>query len=208
VLRSFEPDLGENFFGGRFDGADDTFDLLQVRAAARLRPSPRLPARLARHVPLDQAEVTTARRMEITGSDSIDGRSMDLGRIDQVVTVGTTERWEVHNGSGSFHNFHVHDLQFKLVDYRGAAPPPALAGWKDTVPIPPGQSVRFLARFTDYADPAAPYMFHCHLLRHEDRGLMGQLVVVRPGQAPEPPAHPHHGLRRVHRPSVRGVVSY
>jgi FtsP/CotA-like multicopper oxidase with cupredoxin domain len=125
VLRSFEPDLGESFFGGRLDGADDTFDLLQVRAAARLRPSPRLPARLARHAPLDQAEVTTTRRMEITGSDSIDGRSMDLGRIDQVVTVGTTERWEVHNRSGSFHNFHVHDFQFKLVAYRGAAPPPA-----------------------------------------------------------------------------------
>jgi blue copper oxidase len=195
VLRSFEPDLGESFFGGRLDGADDTFDLLQVRAAARLRPSPRLPARLARHAPLDQAEVTTTRRMEITGSDSIDGRSMDLGRIDQVVTVGTTERWEVHNRSGSFHNFHVHDVQFKLVAYRGAAPPPALAGWKDTVPIPPGHSAHFLARFSDYADPAAPYMFHCHLLRHEDRGLMGQFVVVRPGQAPQPPAHAHHGVR-------------
>jgi blue copper oxidase len=193
VLRSFELDLGENFFGGRFDGADDTFDLLQVRAAARLRPSPPLPARLARHAPLDQAAATTTRRIEITGSDSIDGRSMDLGRIDQVVTVDTTELWEVHNRTGSFHNFHVHDLQFKLVEYRGAAPPPALAGWKDTISIPPGQTVRFLAQFTDYADPAAPYMFHCHLLRHEDRGLMGQFVVVRPGQAAQPPVHAHHG---------------
>ena len=192
VLRSFEPDLGENFFGGRFDGADDTFDLLQVRAAARLRPSPPLPARLARHAPLDQAAATT-RRLEITGSDSIDGRTMDLGRIDQVVTVNTTELWEVHNRTGSFHNFHVHDLQFKLVEYRGGAPPRYLAGWKDTIPIPPDQTARFLAQFTDYADPTAPYMFHCHLLRHEDRGLMGQFVVVRPGQEPQPRAPSHHG---------------
>jgi FtsP/CotA-like multicopper oxidase with cupredoxin domain len=118
---------------------------------------------------------------------------MDLGRIDQVVTVDTTERWEVHNRTGSFHNFHVHDVQFKVMEYRGGAPPPVLAGWKDTVGIPPGQTVRFLARFSDYADPATPYMFHCHLLRHEDRGLMGQFVVVRPGQTAQPPEQPHHG---------------
>jgi FtsP/CotA-like multicopper oxidase with cupredoxin domain len=37
-------------------------------------------------------------------------------------------------------------------------------------------------RFTDYADPTAPYMFHCHLLRHEDDGMMGQFVMVEPGQ--------------------------
>ena len=39
-------------------------------------------------------------------------------------------------------------------------------------------------RFTDYADPATPYMYHCHLLRHEDDGMMGQFVVVEPGQKP------------------------
>ena len=46
-------------------------------------------------------------------------------------------------------------------------------------------------RFTGHPDPAAPYMYHCHLLRHEDDGMMGQFVVVDPGAAPppEPPAH-------------------
>ena len=74
------------------------------------------------------------------------------------------------------------------------APAASLAGWKDTVALPPGQSVRFLTRFSDYADPSTPYMFHCHLLRHEDEGLMGQFVVVQPGQTPrQPPAHQHQG---------------
>ncbi len=54
--------------------------------------------------------------------------------------------------------------------------------------------MRFLTRFSDYADPSTPYMFHCHLLRHEDEGLMGQFVVVQPGQTPrQPPAHQHQG---------------
>jgi blue copper oxidase len=193
LLRSSQPDLGENRLTARFDGGDDTFDLLQVRAAGELRGAAPVPARLARHAPLDPGSATRTRRIEITSSNSIDGKSMDMDRIDQVVTVGTTEVWEVRNGSGSFHNFHVHDVQFGILRYGGAPPPPYLAGPKDTVAIPPGESVRFVARFADYADPSTPYMFHCHLLRHEDNGLMGQFVVVEPGQAASQSPHHQHG---------------
>src|SRR6266536_624457 len=177
----------------RADGGDDTFDLLQVRAAVERRGAAPVPVRLARHAPLDPGSATRTRRIEITSSNSIDGKSMDMDRIDQVVTVGTTEVWEVRNGSGSFHNFHVHDVQFEILSYGGAPPPPYLAGPKDTVAIPPGESVRFVARFADYADPSTPYMFHCHLLRHEDNGLMGQFVVVEPGQAALQSPHHQHG---------------
>jgi FtsP/CotA-like multicopper oxidase with cupredoxin domain len=100
LLRSFAPDLGMSSLQGRFAGGNDTFDLLQVRAGADLRRSARLPARLAHHAPLDPAAATTTRRMEITSSNAIDGKSMDMGRIDQVVTVGTTEVWQVSNRSG------------------------------------------------------------------------------------------------------------
>ena len=47
-------------------------------------------------------------------------------------------------------------------------------------------------RFTDYADPDTPYMFHCHLLRHEDQGMMGQFVVVEPGQKADVDDHGEH----------------
>jgi blue copper oxidase len=193
VLRSFPPDLGLGSMEGRFAGADDTFDLLQVRAGAELTGSPRVPDRLVTHQRLDQAQAVRTRRLELNGSSRINDQRMDLGRIDETVTVDTTEAWEVTNRSGNPHNFHVHDVQFQLIDYAGRPPPPHLAGWKDTVFLPPGATVRFLARFTDYTDPALPYMFHCHLLRHEDNGMMGQFVVLQPGQAPaNPPAHHDH----------------
>ena len=196
VLRSFEPDLGASRLAERFAGGDDTFDLLQVRAAARLAPSPELPARLARHEPPDLAGAVTTRRIALGDFGEIDGKQMDLGRIDQVVTAGTTEVWEVSNRSGNPHNFHVHDVQFKLLTWRGGPPPPHLAGWKDTVPIPPGATARLVVRFGGHADPAWPYMYHCHLLRHEDSGMMGQFVVVNPGQVPTgPPAGPPGGHR-------------
>jgi blue copper oxidase len=194
VLRSFPPDLGLDPFQGRFAGADDSFDLLQVRAGPRLTPSPPVPDRLARHQQLDQATVTRTRRFELNGSSRINGLRMDLGRIDQTVTVDTTEMWEVANRSGNPHNFHVHGVQFKVTADAGRSPSPHLAGWKDTVFIPPGETVRLLVQLPGYSDPATPYMFHCHLLQHEDNGMMGQFVVVQPGQpSGNLPTHEHRG---------------
>ena len=114
---------------------------------------------------------------------------MDMGRIDEVVTIGTTEVWEVTNVSGGVHNFHVHDVQFRVLD----TDDPTLSGPKDTVYLPPGATMRLLMRFTDFSDPTSPYMFHCHLLRHEDNGLMGQFVVVKPGETGVAPTHSHAG---------------
>jgi blue copper oxidase len=194
VLRSFPPDLGLDPIQGRFAGADDTFDLLQLRAGAELTPSPPVPDRLARHRQLDQADVARTRRFELNGFSRINGLRMDLGRIDQTVTVDTTEVWEVTNRSGNPHNFHVHDVRFNVASFLGGPPPHRLAGLKDTVFIPPDGTVRLLVRFPGYADPAVPYMFHCHLLQHEDNGMMGQFVVVRPGQPPASlPSHQHRG---------------
>jgi FtsP/CotA-like multicopper oxidase with cupredoxin domain len=194
VLRSFPPDLGLDRFQGRFAGADDSFDLLQLRAATTLTPSPPVPDPLTRHQGLDEAEVLTTRGLALNGSSRINDRRMDLGRVDQTATVDTTERWEVTNRSGNPHNFHVHGVRFKVAADAGGPPPPALAGWKDTVFLPPGGTVRLLVQMPGYADPAMPYMFHCHLLQHEDNGMMGQFVVVQPGQPPGSlPSRRHRG---------------
>jgi len=112
---------------------------------------------------------------------------MDMGRIDEVATVGATEVWEVRSTVPMPHSFHVHDVQFQVLSIDGGEPPVELRGWKDTVLVAAGQPIRIIARFADYADPNVPYMFHCHLLYHEDQGMMGQFVVVEPGQRPGRP---------------------
>lgn len=194
VLRSFPHDLGD-FFGDRFGGNDDLLDVLELRAADELAPSPALPSRLTTIEPLTDSGIDAARHISLTSASSIDDAEMDMSRIDQVATVGDTEVWEVSNDHGTPHSFHVHDVQFQVVDVGGAPPSPELAGWKDTVLIPPETTVRLAMRFSDYADPDWPYMYHCHLLLHEDDGMMGQFVVVRPGQEPGSPpgtAHADH----------------
>ena len=52
------------------------------------------------------------------------------------------------------------------------------SGWKDTLYVPKGETVTFLAKFDDFASNQNPFMFHCHFLNHEDGGMMGQFVVV------------------------------
>jgi len=190
VLRSRPADLGADFWNQRFAGGDDTLDILQLRAGDTLAATPELPERLAPTPDLKEADAVTTRKIALGGSD-INGRDMDMSRIDEVVTVDTTEVWRVSNGDGTPHSFHIHDVQFVILDVDGATPAPPLRGWKDTVYVAPNSSVRLLMRFADYTDPDSPYMFHCHLLRHEDQGMMGQFVVVKPGQrAGQPHSHP------------------
>jgi suppressor of ftsI len=117
---------------------------------------------------------------------------MDLSRIDEVVTVGSTEIWNVRNGMAAPHNFHVHDVQFQVLAIGGSLPSPQLAGWKDTVYLRPNTDYRLIMRFDDYTDTDSPYMYHCHLLRHEDEGMMGQFIVVKPGETAGQLQGEHH----------------
>jgi blue copper oxidase len=206
VLRSFKPDLGDvDFFNQRFVGADDSFDILELRAARELAESPPVPDTL-----VAQEEPKTAgaavRRFEL-GSRDINDLKMDMGRIDQTVPVDTTEIWEIENEAGIPHNFHPHGTSFRVLEVAGETPPPALSGPKDTVQVPPGETVRVAIRFSDYGDPATPFMFHCHLLEHEDRGMMGQFVVVEPDQlGNEKPETEDHQARR--SPEQRGAAAW
>jgi FtsP/CotA-like multicopper oxidase with cupredoxin domain len=187
VLRSDPPDLGLNFFQDRFAGGDDRFDLLEFRAANELAERAPLPDRLAADELPDADHAVTTRRFELNGSSRVNGERMDPTRVDTVVAVDTTEIWTVANRSGNPHNLHVHDVQFRIIDYDGEPPPPWLTGPKDTVFLPPGTTARLAVRFSDYTDPTTPYMLHCHVLVHEDNGMMAQFTVVEPGQVDAAP---------------------
>ena len=120
----------------------------------------------------------------------INGKTMDMARIDEVVRLGDIEIWEVSNRGGQPHPFHVHLVQFQILDRNGRPPSAAELGWKDTVLVPPGDLVRIIMRFERYADPQVPYMYHCHIMEHEDNGMMGQFLVVEdPALLSNSPSH-------------------
>lgn len=174
------------------NGGSDAFDVLEVRAADVLDPAPAVPAVLNEIADFDETQLAAERRFVLDDSFEINGQAMDMGRIDEQVTVDTLERWTVVNDTSLPHSFHVHDVQFRLASIDGAPPPPELAGWKDTVFLEPEREYALLMRFEDYADPDTPYMYHCHLLWHEDQGMMGQFAVVEPGQRATMPEETHH----------------
>jgi FtsP/CotA-like multicopper oxidase with cupredoxin domain len=199
ALRSYPPRLGTNAFAARFNGGADEFDILELRTANRLRPSPELPRRrLAPPPNLDDVAAARTRTFTLRGRD-INGTAMDMSRIDEAIELDSTEIWDVTNADGEYHNFHVHGVQFHVLSIDGDRPPLQLSGWKDTVYLAPGRSVRLAMRFTDYADPSSPYMYHCHLLQHEDNGMMGQFVVVRRGEQPGARDHAEQAYRATER---------
>lgn len=115
----------------------------------------------------------------LNGPFAINGRSFDLEFINYEIPLDNTEIWQIFNMTAIAHPFHIHDVQFYLLDINGAPPPPHLAGKKDVVLVPPmGGSIRFITKFEDFANAEVPYMFHCHMLSHEDAGMMGQFLVT------------------------------
>jgi FtsP/CotA-like multicopper oxidase with cupredoxin domain len=106
---------------------------------------------------------------------------MDMDRVDETVVLGSTEIWEVSNRSTGMmqipHSFHIHGVQVQILTRNGSEPPANERGRKDTFLGWPGEVVRVIATFEDYT---GIYMYHCHLLEHEDDGMMGQFRVTPP----------------------------
>ena len=101
----------------------------------------------------------------------INGRTHDPNRIDVETKLGTTEIWEI-TSVGMPHPFHVHGALFRILSLDDKPPPDHLAGWKDVVLVE-GEA-KLLVKFTKPATREHPFMYHCHILEHEDAGMMGQ----------------------------------
>jgi FtsP/CotA-like multicopper oxidase with cupredoxin domain len=107
----------------------------------------------------------------------INGRSFAMHRIDVTAKLGTAEIWEISTGGMPMaHPFHVHGASFRILSKNGAKPPAHESGWKDVVLVE--EHAEILVRFDNPAPPKMPFMYHCHILEHEDHGMMGQFAVV------------------------------
>jgi FtsP/CotA-like multicopper oxidase with cupredoxin domain len=140
----------------RYQGSATPSDLPAQLVAVDAIPAPTLPVR---RVTLGQGM-----RMMLT----INGRRFDHNRVDVRAQLGTVEDWEFVNATGMDHPMHVHTNPFQVLDTSGRP----VRAWKDTVNVRANSRVRIRTRFADYAGLS---VFHCHILDHEDLGMMATL---------------------------------
>lgn len=107
-----------------------------------------------------------------SGSFAINGRAFDLQRVDERVRLGDTEVWEF-SGDMMAHPIHLHGVHFQVIRRDGRPPAVRDQGLRDTVLV--AQPVELLVRFGQ-PSADAPFMYHCHILEHEDNGMMGQFT--------------------------------
>lgn len=112
---------------------------------------------------------------------TIDGKQFEMGTINQTMQLGATEEWTLYNDGGAAHPFHIHINPFQVVEIldpnQNSGQPVKLPTpwvWWDNFAIPTGGYFKMLTRFVDFS---GMYVLHCHILGHEDRGMM-QLVQV------------------------------
>jgi bilirubin oxidase len=117
----------------------------------------------------------------INGPFLINNTTFNMDVVNYSIPLNNTEIWTLQNNTPIAHPFHIHNVPFYILDINGIPPPPELSGRKDVVLVPGGQGkVRFITKFEDFANPDVPYMYHCHMLTHEDGGMMGQFIVYDP----------------------------
>jgi spore coat protein A, manganese oxidase len=165
-----------NDFGRRSTVAVMRFDVERGGGSEEAR----VPRRLRELAPLPQPAVD--RRFELSLATAsgiswqIGGASFDPNRIDVRPRLGTSERWTFVNTSTRVHPMHTHGFLFRVLSRSLGPVPRSERGWKDTVPVLPGESVTVQPWFSPYP---GRYVFHCHALEHGDFGMMLQMEVER-----------------------------
>jgi len=190
----------EGYSDNPLNGAD--FNLLQINVVEPTAdPINTIPVSLSTIVPLSVDDVDVERTINLApqvmgmegmveGPFVMNDVQFNMEVINITCQLNNTELWTITNQTQVAHPFHIHDVEFQIVDFNGDNPPPDLAGWKDVVLVMPMQSVSFITKFEDFADPMTPYMYHCHLLHHEDEGMMGSFVVVDPNNVSQTQEQP------------------
>jgi len=170
---------------------------------ARLRPLPKIDAPVTSRIwDFDRTE----------GKWTINGKGFDPNRVDAKPKLGTTERWTFRNPTTQSHVAHVHLGDQEMVS-RNGQPASASERVKDSWYLAPGDEVVVDIKFTDYA---GKFIFHCHVLEHEDQSMMTQFETIpadaRPGETVQstgpvqfPVAPPPGGSRPPSRTPARAI---
>jgi blue copper oxidase len=174
--------------GGYLNQKDISFLSIKIGATTTVTtPVTALPATLVANTYWTTTNVTNSRTINIGGGQAgaaftLDGSLYSNALIPKTIALDAIEKWTIVNNNVFGHTFHLHDVDFNVISRSGGAMGttvrPYEQGWKDSVWLPIGGSVSFIAKFDDYADSTWQYMYHCHALTHEDEGMMGQFIVT------------------------------
>lgn len=139
-----------------------------------------IPESLVDIMRFDENDATSVKTIELDGMGhmvSLNGKKFDMNRIDDNVELGAIEIWEITTNSSMMgkmgHPFHIHGTQFQVLSRNGIEPSDNEMGFKDTIFVGPDETVRIIVQFND----KGVFMYHCHILEHEEAGMMGQLEV-------------------------------
>jgi FtsP/CotA-like multicopper oxidase with cupredoxin domain len=172
--------------GGTSLAPSAKFPIFQFKIARQVDNTLRLPQKLSTITWPERYEAVNRdnpRRFHITMAHmqwGINGRSFEMTAVapDETVKLNTIEIWEFVNDSRMMamaYSMHVHNLQFRVLERHNGSNSADVKhgyidqGWQDTVLVMPGDRIRLLMRFEDYS---GLYLYHCHMLEHEDAGLM------------------------------------
>ncbi|MBL7766584.1 MAG: multicopper oxidase domain-containing protein [Chitinophagaceae bacterium] len=218
-----------DYYNNSLNGTD--FNLLEVRVTSpTANPITSIPTTLGTLSPLLPDANTVYRTFEIDtiggmgitpnfamGPFAFNGKLFHMDSINEYVLLNRKEVWTIHNKSMIAHPFHIHDVHFYILDINGVAPPAYEKGKKDVVLIMPGDSVRFITEFKDFANDSVPYMYHCHILHHEDDGMMGSFLVTQFPLSTNPTLthqhtriypNPSHNFWTIQNEDDENIVSY
>ncbi len=181
VLNGYKPNV--------LNGTDFNMLKLNVKPATT-NPVTTIPTALVTVTPIPEASKNITRTLTMSpktsGSNQLNGLflinnvSFEMNVINYTIPFNNIEVWSIDNNSAIAHPFHIHDVQFYVLDRNGNAPPASEKGRKDVIMVKAQETVRFIAKFETFANDTVPYMYHCHMLIHEDGGMMGQFVVKDP----------------------------
>jgi FtsP/CotA-like multicopper oxidase with cupredoxin domain len=176
VLRTLAMNTGPS--GNQYPGAE----LVTMQVGGKALTPRAVPGAL---LPVDdlRGKVTGTRTIVLSegevGSKDVfyvNGKPFDPNRVDTRVRLGAVEAWTIKNESDELHDFHVHQGGFQLVEVNGVPQP--LDGYYDTVNVPVRGEIKIIIPFTDSTD-VGKFVYHCHLLSHEDKGMMATIEVTR-----------------------------
>ncbi len=184
-------------------GKDKDFNVLLIDPTEATKSEHSIPTRLSQHADWSKVDIAAERHVALEmgmsmgggmgmmrgmmgggermgggmGMMRINGQPFNMQRVDFRLKANTYEVWNVSNASPMEHPFHVHNTQFKVLSRNGKAPHLFEKGYKDVVIVHRHETVKILFPTGPYSNPNIPYMYHCHILEHEDGGMMGQFTV-------------------------------